>query len=268
MSIIVSPRGGFGNILFNVLIGYSFSKKYGMPVFFIHDYQDWRPNIKKYKIFKTLLYLNRKIIINKVFKDRDFGYTPIEITNTTNNYLLDGYFQTYKYSLEYISDIKKQLYNNIPEIIANANNFMKNIVGVPIALHVRRGDYFQHPTVHPVQPESYYKTAIKHILEHIGDAKYTLLIFSDDIPWVSNWNLLKSYNYVVVDQDVETCFVLMSMCHHFIIANSSLSLSAYYFRENRDTAAMLCLPQKWFEKDGPKYDLNDLIPDPKNTLII
>jgi hypothetical protein len=50
---------------------------------------------------------------------------------------------------------------------------------------------------------------------------------------------------------------LMTMCHEFIISNSTFSLLAYYFRKNK--RAKLCIPIKWFGPDGPKYKISDLV---------
>ncbi len=268
MSLIVLPRGGFGNILFNVLIGLSFSKKYNMPVYFISHYQDQRPNIKTYEIFKSLPYLNTHIKIDCTFVDREFGYTDINIIDKTKNYLLNGYFQSYKFSIDYIKDIKTQLFNTVPQIFNNASDIIASAsipsTFVPVCVHVRRGDYLKLQHVHPVQTDEYYNTGMNKILSIEPNAYF--LVFSDDIPFVRNWSILKNKKYTIIDSDVETSFIIMSLCKHFIISNSSLSLLAYYFRECQD--GKLCIPRKWFASQGPKYDLNDLISDPENTFII
>jgi len=58
----------------------------------------------------------------------------------------------------------------------------------------------------------------------------------------------------------------MSMCNNFIIANSTMSLIAYYLRKHND--AKIILPSKWFGINGPCYDFNDIIPSYSNHYII
>jgi len=57
----------------------------------------------------------------------------------------------------------------------------------------------------------------------------------------------------------------MSLCDNFIIANSSLSLSAYLLRQNKK--AKLVAPNNWFgPKLNIKFNINDFIPS--NGIII
>lgn len=250
---------------------------------FLKDYQDKRPNIKKYSMFKNLSYLDfssetknptagapglnldRQVSIDQVFTDKEFGYTDLQITDTTKNYLLNGYFQSFKFSTDYITDIKKQLFKEIPDIVQYTEKIFNDALlnGVPVCIHVRRGDYLLLQHVHPVQTDEYYSECINKILSIEPNAYF--LVFSDDVPFVRGWSVIRGKKYMIVDSDVETSFVLMSKCKHFIISNSSLSLLAYYFR---DGVSQLCMPKKWFAAQGPKYDLNDLISDPENTFII
>lgn len=235
-TLYVLPRGGFGNVLFTFLIGYSLSRSYNLNLIFIKKYEDKRTKIDSYSIFKNLQYTDN--IIPGVQLIREPSYLYSEISLKSQNYLLDGYFQSYKYSKNHIPEIKKFL--QLPESILNAT-----------LLHVRRGDYLHLQNFHPVQTDEYYKKALEII------APEKILVFSDDMEFVKNWEVLKNYNCEFVDKDVEECFKLMMQCDNFIISNSSLSLSAYLLRNNLD--AKLCMPQKWFGPDGPRFSIPDLV---------
>jgi hypothetical protein len=61
---------------------------------------------------------------------------------------------------------------------------------------------------------------------------------------------------IINEPDPLKTLFLMSLCDGFIIANSSLSLMAYYMREQE--GAHLVAPKKWF---GPnvQFDINEII---------
>lgn len=235
-TIYVLPRGGFGNILFNVLVGYSLSKKYNLNLVFYNNYKDNRKNMDSYDLFKNLKYTSYIEPGVQLIREPSFMYSDIVLRDS--NYLLDGYFQSYKYSKNCIPEIKKIL--QLPESILDAT-----------MLHVRRGDYLEMSNIHPVQSEEYFQKS----LETINPNK--LLVFSDDMEFVKNWGLLKNYNCEFIAADVEDCFKLMIQCKNFIISNSSLSLLSYLLRNYQD--AKLCIPQKWFGPDGPKFCISDLV---------
>jgi len=245
MFLYVLPRGGFGNVMFNFLIGYSLAKKYGLNLLFIKNYHDKREKMESYNIFKGLNYTNSIVPGVVLIREPSFFHFNIELGEY--NYLLDGYFQSYKYSDSYIPEIREFL--KLPKDIRNAT-----------ALHVRRGDYLALQNFHPVQSDEYYKKA----LELTKPAK--LLVFSDDIEFVSNWDLLKIYSYQIIDKDVESSFIIMTQCENFIISNSSLSLTAFLLRANKN--AKICLPNRWFGPDGPKYSIDDLVQLNENVYVL
>lgn len=246
--IYVLPRGGFGNVMFNYLIGKTLCKKYIEPVCFIKKYSDKRKLMCEYDLFKNCSFIERVPKGTRLIREKNFKFNKIPELNTKNNYLLDGYFQSYKYSQEYFEEIKKELFGEI-------NKFENTVM-----LHVRRGDYLSLSAVHPVQSIEYYKKS----LEIIKDCK--VLVFSDDIPHIKTWDFLKNYEVEFIDKDVEDCFQLMIRCNHFIISNSTLSLLAYYFGKEQNSK--IVMPKKWFGPRGPDYNLDDLIEKTDNTFFL
>src|SRR3972149_9366152 len=109
-TIYLLPRGGFGNLLFNYLIGYSLSKKYAMKLAFVDNYNSAkRKHMKRYQLFKDCTYItmDRIPISKQIIKESSFQYSPVSIKNPDKCYLLNGYYQSYKYSLEYIKNVKE-----------------------------------------------------------------------------------------------------------------------------------------------------------------
>jgi hypothetical protein len=81
---------------------------------------------------------------------------------------------------------------------------------------------------------------------------------------VLNINFLKDnfpeYNFIRDDNDLDDWeqMILMSCCHHNIIANSSFSLWGALFNFQQDK--IVCYPSKWFG-DIANHDTKDLCPN-------
>jgi hypothetical protein len=98
------------------------------------------------------------------------------------------------------------------------------------------------------------------------NSKFTIMYFCEDVD-IDDVNLtiqflqekFPNYKFVRGDNSLEDWeqMVLMSCCHHNIIANSSFSWWSAYF--NSWTDKLVCYPSVWF---GPSanHDTNDLCP--------
>lgn len=51
-----------------------------------------------------------------------------------------------------------------------------------ICMHIRRGDYLNHPKLHGILHAEYYSTAIAR-MQSILKGQGKLLVFSDDVKW-------------------------------------------------------------------------------------
>ena len=256
-NIYIHQNAGFGNILFRYLCAFALSKKYGMNIYSNINYTDNRGSLLQYNMFKKMntIYMQDQTAIS--LKEQRYQYDEITITNPYTNYYLDGYLQSYKYSIGYIDEIKTQLLNDDYRFIKFYYNSIVPSDTLSIMLHVRRGDYVNLQHIHPVQTDEYYSRSLDVILNKISPNKYVILVFSDDIDFVNNWSLLRNYNKIVINRGTEDSWWMMTMCNHYIISNSSYSLTGYYFREHKD--ATLCLPQRWFGPGGPQFSIPDLV---------
>jgi hypothetical protein len=259
MNIIVCPGGGLGNVLFQYFNSYVLKKKYNCNVLYQSNYQYWRGDMNKYRIFKYLEFIDLNITKTDNFIDyneKDFLYNEYELEQ--KNYKIFGYYQSYKYSENYIDEIKDDLFfknnNGLYTSVLNKYNLINSKFKETCLVHVRRGDYLNLQNIHPVCKDDYYIKALKII----PNCKY--LIFSDDIQFIKNWSVIKNLDYEIIDiNNAEEILIFMSLCDNFIIANSTLSLVAYLLRKNKD--AKLVAPKIWFGKDGYKYNIEDIIPN-------
>ena len=278
---------GLGNLLFMHHVGYAHCKRLAQQantdigadnqLWMQSEYHDpKRPNISVYAdLFRHVRLVNQadKAALYQqgntlYYHEPCFPYLPIPVAS---NIVLEGYFQSYKYFIEYRHEIRDLLWGNVSTlmqvVICEYESISKNSeTGLPcmptVCMHVRRGDYLNLPQYHPTQPDSYYLDALRHIEARVGTVQ--VLLFSDDTPYAKEWSKKTLGNRSVYIDDTHpdtgalSCLMLMSLCDHFIIANSSLSLNAYYLRANED--ALLCAPANWFGPLGPRFNIHDIVP--------
>ena len=127
-----------------------------------------------------------------------------------------------------------------------------------VAMHIRRDDYLIDDNF-SVLPISYYKESLEYITSSLDTNDFMLLIFSDDIEWCKN-NLNDLHHSIKFIYNSEaTDLRLMSLCNHFIIANSSYSWWGAYLSQNENK--IVIAPKYWFDD---KYNINYRDVYPKN----
>jgi hypothetical protein len=106
-----------------------------------------------------------------------------------------------------------------------------------VSIHVRRGDYLALPKHHPVLPTDYYEKAIRCL----PDAS-AYVVFSDDIEWCKE--NLHGHRYQFINDKDYLELIMMSMCTHHIICNSSFSWWGAWLNTNRNKK--IVAPKTWF----------------------
>ena len=93
----------------------------------------------------------------------------------------------------------------------------------------------------------YYRSAV----DLIGKEKL-FFIFSDDINWCkNNFDFIENKFFIENNKDYED-LILMSLCSHNIIANSSFSWWGAWLNSNPNK--IIISPKKWF---GNKYNFHN-----------
>jgi hypothetical protein len=275
--------GGLGNQLFQIFCTIAYSIKYKNPFWFSNKkqlgefeqgitvrYTYWESFLKSLKPFiKNLQYTSD---MYRIIEKR-FEYNPLEeIYIRDENILLYGYFQSPKYFEEF----KTQIFKMIK--LDNSKELVKDIyckkndnldLSKTISLHFRIGDYKLYPDAHPILDISYYKKALHQILDNDNSVINVLYFFEQkDIDEVTEKiNILKktfnSINFISIDNNIGLEdwqeLLLMSMCKHNIIANSSFSWWGAYLNNTIDK--IICYPEIWFGPNLKDKNLKDLFPD-------
>lgn len=174
------------------------------------------------------------------------------------NAYLDGYFQSFKY-FEVIRDKLLNEFQLVKGYSELANALKTSIEGEvdSVAIHIRRGDYATiREDYNGLCGMDYYKKGIDLIKAKVSNIK--LFVFSDDIEWTRT-NLDFGLPIEFVSRpgltDAEE-LLLMSLCKHQVIANSTFSWWAAWLNQNPQK--IVVAPKNWLV--AAKIDTKDLIP--------
>ena len=98
--------GGFGNVLFQFMFGYSMARKYKMQLQFTTTEQKrvLPANYNSIKGFNFTNFYNSNKLIR--MNETNHYYDTYNL-NQLFDYYMNGYYQSYKYSKDYFEEIKK-----------------------------------------------------------------------------------------------------------------------------------------------------------------
>jgi hypothetical protein len=203
-----------------------------------------------------------------IIREKSFVYNELSIHEiSSNNVLLYGYFQSYKYFDNHYSSIYRFIgIDRMKESLLNKLKLNADDLNNNISMHFRLGDFKSLQDKHPITTYNYYERALKYIQSKIPNEKFTILYFCEDTDL--NYVLLTiqklqnefpDYHFIRGEKTLADWeqLLFMSCCHHNIIANSSFSWWGAYF--NLQTDKIVCYPSVWF---GPalNYNTKDLCP--------
>ena len=137
-----------------------------------------------------------------------------------------------------------------------------------ISMHFRLGDYVNKQNYHPVMEIEYYKKSIQHIIDTTKKQNLKILYFceKEDIQQVNVvieqlHVLFTECKFIRVNNNIEDWeqMIMMSLCQHNIIANSTFSWWGAYFNTNSNK--IVCYPEVWFGPALYKSSVKDLCPN-------
>jgi hypothetical protein len=232
--IIPSLGGRLGNNLFMIAHVYAKGLKYNKQVVINKSQLSYEGNDYSQNIFSKLEFID---------SSPDNGnYNPI-IPSEDKHSIYGGYYQSESYFEEYSENIKS-LFSAPLDFINRIRTEIPVIFEKTVTvINVRRGDdYLQKSNYHPVISADYIKVACDKI--H-NTQQY--LVASDDIAWCKENLELPNAIYLEGYKPEEQLWIL-SMCHNFIISNSSFSWWAAYL--SRHPNKIVIAPQTWYGPEG------------------
>lgn len=286
--ITCNIMGGLGNQLFQIAttIAYAIRTKcvfvfpYSIEVF-KNRFSYWHSFLSSLRSFTTenpkFGRTNMDLQYLAKYPERAFHFTPIP--GFDRSVFLQGYFQSYLYFekekdafFQYIRLREQQ-----EKIRAFYSDYFPENV-ITISMHFRIGDYQFLPEYHPILPFSYYQNALDSVVSKVSDSSIYnnkpihILYFceKEDHEKVLQ-NILESLVYdreritlVHVEDQMEDWqqMLMMSLCDHHIIANSTFSWWGAYFHAYRVPMEdpMILYPSLWFGPALQEKNVSDLFP--------
>jgi hypothetical protein len=273
--ITCNLMGGLGNQLFQIFATISYAIKSKNQFKFLNTVKlGGGSTIVRYTFWETFLSKLKSFLVNEypqnilVCREKGFPYNELPYQQFQDKHIMiHGYFQSYKYF--------KDNYNMISRIIAldNKKNELLNKMNLTseyfddkVCMHFRLGDYKKIQQFHPLATYQYYERSLHHMCDTLHNKISTILYFceDEDIDDVLNTinKLTDKFPELTFTRGENTLadweqMLLMSCCHHNIIANSSFSWWGAYFNSHNDK--IVCYPSVWF---GPSagHDTRDLCP--------
>jgi hypothetical protein len=273
--------GGLGNQLFQIFTTLAYCLRFQKNIVLPYTkiltiginrntyWESLLSNLKLYTTFNhTYGFKNEDLFLFQKYKELDHYYKEIqEIHNT--NILFYGYFQSYKYfqdqfdkilSLIKMEKMKKEIIKEFPQYFSSES--------ILISIHFRLGDYKFKQEYHPIISYEYYNNALSHILCLIDLKKpVSILYFCEEEdnyiidPIIKNLEkLFYSFSFIKVNDNIEDWkqMLIMSNCHHNIIANSTFSWWGAYLNTNKDK--IVYYPSQWFGTLANK-NTDDMFPE-------
>lgn len=291
--IICRLCGGLGNQMFQYATSYVLARRLQTKLTLDVDYySNFGNDTKRHfglKIFNISAGLATKEDINKclnissftkinkllnrfdfnphLIKEKEaFIFKEIKSLKTNINYYVDGYWQNAKYFQNESAEIKQEFslrresnpFLTSQQLVSliNSSGFSKSV-----GIHIRRGDYVNGID----KPQgffglNYYREAITIMRKQVVTPLW--LIFSDDPAWVkeniSGLGLTTDDQIIFADQyqlgDYD--LLLMSYCHHQIIANSTFSWWSAWLNSSPDKVVIG--PKRWIK--GADFNTSDILP--------
>ncbi len=187
------------------------------------------------------------------------GYDP-RIETLPGHCRLSGYWQSERYFSAIRSDLLKELTLKDSSMPSHAQWVSRINAPSAVAIHVRRGDLVQNQhyrqSVGTLTP-SYYQAAIDQIVADIPDAEF--FVFTEDTDWArKHIRSTRPVNVVSTAGNTSAAqeLALMSMCRHFIIANSTFSWWGAWL--SNSPAKIVIAPARFFRVQKPQEV--DLLP--------
>ena len=238
--VIPSLAGRMGNHMFMVAHAYAKALEYNKQFVIAREHTVDGNNGDDYKD-----HIFRKVdTIDKFDDNHNWNCIPSDDKHTQ----YAGYYQSENYFRKY-SEAIRMLYAPPYEFVERIKKEIPQLFDTEVTLvSVRRGDYLYYPNYHPTLSEEYIYYAA-NLIRPTSHGHFSTIIASDDIPWCKQHLKLEDCMYLEGYKAHEQMWI-MSMCHNFLISNSSFSWWGAWL--SRYPGKKVIAPSIWFGPEGPQ----------------
>lgn len=173
-------------------------------------------------------------------KDHYKGMESSPLLKMHKNIYMNGWFQDAK-AMESIRDVLLSDFESAREMTREVENTARQIEeSESVCVHIRRGDYVNHPQF-GVCTDAYYLHAMDKMAEKLEHPVFYL--FSDGMDEVKTLPFSYPVVYDNSGHDNYESLYLMAKCKHFIISNSTFSWWGQFLSRSADKIVMA--PARW-----------------------
>ena len=246
--VYINLTSGMGNRLFKIASAYGISKKQKKNMYISDVYTTYH-NTEGVDYMKTIF---RNVRLKKIdnyntfIEKEDEALSFLDIPHYDENIFIKGYFQNEKYFIDYKKEIIElfQMEESRRKQLTEKYDNLHNMYFI----HIRRGDYLKE-YMRDINMNKYYKNCFSLFKP---DANF--LVFSDDLTYCKNLEMLKRKNITFVDENELNSLYLMSLCYlGGIASNSTFSWWGSYLNPNPNK--FVTFPNKWFNNDWYQSDI-------------
>lgn len=242
--------------------------KTGKFIYFFNGLFSCVPYLNQFSI-KVLNRLER-MFLNTGFINK--SYSSVHVSNSSSLDWIDSILEkeniyiSAEFGLRFdlIENIRNDLKETIDNVVlkGNAKVYLNKINSskIPLAMHIRRGDYVSNSKVnqfHGTCTKKYYINALEKYIKTDG---LQVFVFSDDLDWVKEEFkdfLPKDTEFVSGNENFED-FILMSNCSNHIIANSGFSSLSAWLSGTEDSN--ITSPSRWFVDESTNLNQMSMLP--------
>jgi len=250
--------GGLGNQLFQVAAAYAYAKQTGGQLQILHKRENGnRPvywdtilhRIQPYLVESTPAYL-QSWNEPQATQYREIGSLP------PNGIYLHGYLQSSKYyQTDSIKEEIRQLFCPSPSLMKEVMEKYGDLIHQRervVVIHSRRTDYLQYREVHGPLDGSYYKEAVRRMMERV-ERPIFLLCGDDPAFWKEieeDISDVFQHTNVLLEKETDIItFTLLQQFQNVIMSNSTFIWWCVWL----GNAKNVIVPSKWFGPAGPSY---------------
>ena len=272
--ITCNLMGGLGNQIFQIFatISYAIKSKNRFEFLALETLGSGTTTVR-YTFWNTF-FLNLKIFLtNKlpelhVIREKGFPYNELPINEMIGkDTMIFGYFQSYKYFESNYNIICRLIgLGKMKDKLLQKLDIKNERLDNTVSMHFRIGDYKKIQDYHPLATYDYYERALSYIQGSNKNINFEIMYFCEEVDIEDVLTSIDklvikfpSYKFIRGEKTLEDWeqMLLMSCCHHNIIANSSFSWWSAYLNSHKDK--IICYPSLWFG-EGIDNNTKDLCP--------
>jgi hypothetical protein len=243
-------KGGLGNQMFQIAAGISKANDLKTEFFINYNIAHYGQQGKKPNTYRDNFYkkINQKEYLHDfIYGEPYYAFSPLP---DKQDMIIDGYFQTEKYFKHNKNLIKESFYFS-EDIKNKINKRIKTINQKILGIHLRAGDFLSpgNFSSHFICNKKYYSDA----LEYFNLNDYFIIVCTDSPADLFKFFPKEDIAFSNSNNELEDLY-LLSQCDSLILTNSSFGWWGAYLGKDKND---VCVPSKWFAKDGPQ-DYNDI----------